>query len=258
MNTLYRLVFPWSPLRRSVLAGALSAVFLFTATANAAEPPQPVPENVTVRFVGLQGMVTGFEVPSPTGPARIVARPRGFGPEVTALVRDGFVNLYAKSSSTPTSAPANGEVTPAGRFAVAPGVARYLAILVTPGPGGPGTCAVYAIPDPEGAHPSAHARVLNFTNDELAVRLAENTATIIPGASAVLASPGGADDHASFQFARQDGEGGWRLESSTRLAVRSGGRMFVIVTPSPQLESGRDSAMFAVGGAFAVRTLFDL
>ncbi len=238
---------------------ALLCLACLVGSISTAQTSAEAPRSVTLRLIAFEGYVTDFAVRGPSGLTRIVARPRVFTRDIEARVVDGYVNFYRYKTTVP-AASAGASIAPdapAGRFRIDPEVRRYLVIIAAVGGVDEArTCSAYAIPDPEGAHPAGYARIINFTTEALAVHLDDKPAIIPAGDSMVFACTVGDDGHVSFQFARKKGEGLWRMQSSTRLAVSEGKRLFVLITPTPP-RSEREEAMLAATGAFQVRTVFD-
>lgn len=232
--------------------------FALAGSLRAAEEATAPTQVVSLRVLSMDGMVTDLAVSSPEGRTRVVARPSAFSNAIRALAQNGFVTFFDRNRPAALLAAKDAEPEPpAAHFAVIPGVDRYLVILAATGTGAQRQFSAYAIPDPAGALPTRHARVVNFTHNPLAVRLGTSAAVVAASQSSVLPCPPGTDGHTSLQLARPNEQGDWELINSTRIAIPGNRRLLLLIAPEVPPALSADGIDIAASGVFSVRVVYD-
>lgn len=228
---------------------------LLVATLSA-QPAQPA--HVTLRMLSFDGIITDLSVSTPQGPKHLVAMPTGIGGEINALVSEGGVEFFRFVPPSPAGAapaPAAPE-QPVTRFAIQPGVTRYLVIVGAAGQGAGRTYQTYATPDEPGSLPQGWARVINFTETPLAVQLGQGTRIIEASRTAVMQCPS-STVQMDLKLARPSDSDGWDLMTSTSIEVPDGRRLVLLIAPQRPRQSTAAGVIQAAPSAFALKILFD-
>ncbi|MFA6959633.1 MAG: hypothetical protein WC205_02660 [Opitutaceae bacterium] len=230
--------------------------------AQSAAPAQP--DHVTVRLVSFDGIISDLSLPTLQGRKRFVAMPTSLGREMDARVVDGGVNLFRfhPPATTPPPSTLNTPATPAvpeqpvARFPIQPGVTRYLVIVGASQQGAERTYQVYATPDEPGSLPPGYARVINFTETALAVRLGEGTQVVGASQSTVMQCSSTAVQM-ELKLARPSGSDGWDLMTSTSVAIPDGRRLLLLIAPQRPRQQVTGGVVIAASAAFNLKILFD-
>lgn len=246
----------------------LRFLFLFTgcgffATAVSAQPaPLAVPlDHVTLRILSFDDLITDLAVLTPQGRKRLVARPIALSSEIDAPVTDGGVNFYRSiPPTTPPSTSAGKPAAPeppAARFAIQPGVSRYLVIVGASGRGATRVYRAYATPDAKDSLQPGYARVINFTDTPLAVQLGEGSVVVGASQASVLRCASGESVQVGLKIARAAGSDEWKLMTSTLVDVPANRRLLLLIAPPEPPPSDSGGAVIAAQGPFELKVLFD-